>query len=104
VPNPYTVQQRIDKQPHEIVAEAPGYQTVTRSIVFERDLTVMLGLAPVAQAMVTSSVASASSDAVPVATPTLASKTLTKGKPAGKCEPPYDVDANGIKTYKPECL
>jgi serine/threonine-protein kinase len=31
-------------------------------------------------------------------------KPKTPAEPAGGCDPPYTVDANGIKRYKPQCL
>jgi hypothetical protein len=44
--NPTVLDRAPDRRPHELRAEAPGYRTLTRTIRLERDVTVILELAP----------------------------------------------------------
>jgi hypothetical protein len=129
VPNPFVVQRRSDKLPHELVAEAPGYQPLKRNLQFERDLTVMLGLSPAPQPAATTEppktaggreadVAAAPVTVAPAsAAPTRAKKAVVstdsddmakatppKASKGAACAMPYTIDENGIKTFKPECI
>ena len=109
VSNPFLVQHIADNSLHEITAEAPGYARLQRDVQFDRDLTVVLALAPVALA--------------PPAQPDVQSKTLLttnilkgnvrraptttrlkKSDSKANCNPPFVIDEAGIKSYKPECL
>lgn len=115
VPNPYTIQRMPDKREHALVARAPGHDTLRRSLRFERDLTVVLTLAP--SPAVAAPAAANAKPAAPVArtvarrTPKAArsSKAARPHKPTSAptsvdCSIPYTVSAAGIKSYKPDCL
>jgi len=124
VTNPFTTHRRSDKQLHSLVAEAPGYASLQRSVQFERDLTVVLALAPlpptdtpVVAAKVsdkrldngTDKVRVSVAEPVPVvrAVKGHVNRTVpaaTEPTANGNCSTPYAIDAAGIKTYKPECL
>jgi hypothetical protein len=125
VPNPLVIQRPVDKVAHELVAEAPGYQGLKRTIHFERDLTVMLGLAalpaseavnpePKAPPEPTAETKSHTSDARHVTRVRRAARPETSevaapsseatAAKAAACSPPYNIDEQGVKTFKPECL
>lgn len=120
VTNPFTTQRPSDKQLHDLVAEAPGFATLRRSVQFERDLTVVLALAPLPAAAATQEAtqeketapASAASEPAPrtraVRVRPKQTPTDAPSEPAAStnknCNPPYTIDDAGIKTYKPECL
>jgi hypothetical protein len=113
VANPYLVQRNVDSVAHEITAEAPGYVQLQRRVQFDRDLTVVMALAPVAPKTdepqsVAKPVAQVASE--PPRAPTGKSRSTAPVKAtklpvaAANCSKPYVVDAAGIKTFKPECL
>jgi hypothetical protein len=108
VSNPLLRQRRPDKALHELVAEAPGHQSLKRSIRLERDLTVMLGLAPLAPASTLEQAIAPATEVAPAALAkavVVGSPSNTKAKPkSARCDPPFSVDSNGIKTFKPDCL
>jgi serine/threonine-protein kinase len=140
VPNPFVVKRTPDTTPHELVAEASGYQSLKRMVRFERDLTVMLGLAalpastPAVTATAQPAEASTQSATPQAATPSVpatqsaaaarpqmararkaaapesgdsAATVSDTPEPAAKkaiCSPPYNIDDQGIKVFKPECL
>jgi hypothetical protein len=130
VPNPLVMQRQIDKVAHELVAEAPGYQSLKRTIHFERDLTVMLGLAalpaaPSPEATKTEALDDAPAAAADTKSSTTATRSVARtrrvvrhessgdaaapagdasGAKAAACNPPYNIDEQGVKTFKPECL
>ncbi|MGE5785582.1 MAG: hypothetical protein ACM3ZE_13375, partial [Myxococcales bacterium] len=115
ITNPFTVQRRSDRQPHLLVAEAPGHVSLERSVQFERDLTVMLALAPkpqvaappVAEAPTPEAPKAEADRPAPVAHAVRRARPVSQAPvaaPAANCEPPYTVDETGIKSYKPECM
>jgi hypothetical protein len=130
VANPLVMKRPADNRPHELVAEAPGHQPLKRSLQFERDLTVMMGLAPVAAATTNgesaktaepaseTSKSEVSKSETPKADASKASQRVKARKPVAasnasdtsdapakaSCAVPYTVDEAGIKTFKPECL
>lgn len=85
----------IDTSEHEVRAEAEGYLPSTTKIVGNRDADVILKLerAPADRRKV-SSVA---------ATPAVRRTTAPAGPKPG-CDPPFTIDAQGIKKFKVECL
>jgi hypothetical protein len=116
VPNPFTAQRPADKQSHNLVAEAPGYAPLRRNVQFERDLTVVLALAPSSQT-VASPVVTKETPPTPAnvraAVPRVrvakvraqtTSTVVSEPSAASSCNPPYVIDDSGVKTYKPECL
>lgn len=57
ISNPSEIQRPTDERSHELRAEAPGHRTAVRSIRLERDLTIVLELAPLPSEVVSSTVA-----------------------------------------------
>jgi hypothetical protein len=116
VTNPYSVQRPSDQAEHTLVAEASGYAPLKRNVQFERDLTVVLALAPlppaVAQNVVEQPPSPSTADAKPLAGPKVYRKArASTAEPSSppvaskpNCSVPYTIDGSGIKTYKPECL
>jgi hypothetical protein len=127
VSNPLVMKRRPDNRPHELVAEAAGHQSLKRSLSFERDLTVMMGLAPQPQAATSPAVPQADVSAVSPVHHAAAQVAVPQARPKkaapvadasdtpdpqeaktapekASCAVPYSVDSNGIKTFKPECL
>jgi serine/threonine protein kinase/CheY-like chemotaxis protein len=111
--NPYTQSFRKDSsRKHRIVAEAPGYRTEVREMVFDQDEEVVVALAlqrlPEATAEPTRPPPPAAAarpprragnvNAPPVSTPS------ESAAPAPDCNPPHYFDENGLKKYKPQCL
>ncbi len=118
VANPFVAQKTPDKLAHDLLVEAPGYVPLQRRVQFDRDLTVVLALAPmpIEETLTEKTVEQATSASVsrkPDPTPAARTqKPLSRTAPAkpetpdapAACRPPYVIDSNGIKTYKPECL
>jgi len=109
VSNPFLIEGRSDPLSHEIRAVAPGYVPLQRQVQFNRDLTMVLALSPIvptAEAQVaTPSLPPAVISQPRMATARLASKAKSSSDSAQQnCNPPFVVDAAGIKTYRPECL
>lgn len=128
VTNPYTAQLRPDGKQHKLVAEATGFAALERTFGLERDLTVVLALAPMpqqpsaapveAESATTVSAATAPAAAAPAAVAARAVRPVKAVKPApapapaaapapvrsANCDPPYTVDDAGIKSFKPECM
>ncbi len=121
VTNPFTAQRPSDKQFHNLAAEAPGYMPLRRTVQFERDLTVVLALAPLPQVAAPQpeenatepAPAAASEPAPPARTgrvrvrraaPSVSETPTPPATTPSSCSPPYVIDASGIKAYKPECL
>lgn len=107
VPNPYVVQRTADSSLHQISASAPGFVSLQRDVQLDRDLTVVLALAPASRAEPAVG-ALLNNSASPVAKPKTASHVeLGAAKSVAAkaaCSPPYEIDSAGIKTYKPECI
>lgn len=118
VANPYVAQRPPDKRTHELTVEAPGYVSLQRQVQFDRDLTVVMALAPMPV------VQRAAPEVAKEPEPSSPPKALVTAKPISKahaqkipaakpssapgeqsnCSPPYLIDAKGIKVFKPECL
>jgi hypothetical protein len=109
VSNPFSLAGRPDPLSHEIRAVAPGYVPLQRQVQFDRDLTMVLALSPIATTT-EAQVATPSPQPAVISQPRVATaKSTSKAKPAigsaeQNCNPPFVVDAAGIKTYRPECL
>ncbi len=103
VPNPYTAERPRDTAPHRLRVAAPGYVTEEVEVRLDADVRVSRSLTPLAAAPAvvsavhlhpTANVASAR----PATAPAAASA------PPASCDPPFYLDARGIKKFKPECL
>lgn len=129
VPNPLEVVRAADDEPHELRAEARGYRTLTRPVRLDRDLSVFFDLTALAEETAPGAVeqpmkeaatpqvrgaainrprnpgplpSRASKPARDTAPGTPGSQTAPSGAP--DCTPPFVIDPQGIKTYKPECI
>ncbi|HEX6273654.1 MAG TPA: serine/threonine-protein kinase [Polyangiaceae bacterium] len=90
--NPATLDVPGDGSRHTVRAEAPGYAVRRQEIVYDKSQSVALVL-----------------DALPPAPSALPPKATkdarrTAPRPRAKCDPPFVIDARGVKRYKPECL
>ena len=110
VSNPFSIRRNADRLLHEISAEAPGYARLQRRVQFDRDLTVVLALAPVTPATPVqpevqepTSVVANTPRVVAKRAPTKTRSTKSTDAKAN-CNPPFVIDADGIRSYKPECL
>jgi len=111
VSNPFLGQRSSDTLTHLIVAEAPGHVALTRNVQFGRDLNVVLALATqperVSLPPEPPSAGALNSPDVPRVKPAVKARswqptTLTKS--TLDCSPPFTIDAEGIRTYKLECM
>jgi serine/threonine-protein kinase len=106
VDNPFAGDLPSDTAPHALRAEAPGYTAAVTDIALDRDVILVLPLAPAkaaagprrAPALAVSASAPPVAPAAPVPSPSSAADT------SSDCTPPFYFDAQGIKRLKPECL
>ena len=98
--NPYTGSLARDGAAHKLRVEAAGFTTRTIDIVPDRDLDVVVAL----DALSSRGPVRPQGPAVPSGP--AASAGHLDGPPANnkKCNPPYYIDTDGIKKFKPECL
>jgi eukaryotic-like serine/threonine-protein kinase len=104
--NPYHAEFVPDGALHQLRAEAEGYVTRELDVNFDKDVNLELALEPNRAAAHGSrrggiaSAPKAKAKTGAVSAPSAASDAAPK--PA--CSPPYFVDSEGLKRYKPECL
>jgi len=111
VPNPYTAERPRDAVLHHLRVAAPGYATEEVELRLDADVRMSRSLTPLAAAPavvsaahlhpianVATNVATNVTSARPAAVPAAVSA------PPASCDPPYYLDARGIKKFKPECL
>jgi eukaryotic-like serine/threonine-protein kinase len=119
--NPVSVLRPRDGLAHQLSAAAPGFVTVERTLRFDEDVALQLSLqrlpgapagAPGQGKSATKSTTasrmaaalngkrgrSAPAPAAPLAQP------IAAPKPSPACDPPFSLDALGVKRYKPECF
>jgi serine/threonine-protein kinase len=102
--NPYSGSVQEDSGEHSIRAEAPGFVTDRRGIAYDQDRELILRLVPLRpgarwQVPVHPPIA------VPAATaPTTLVKPIPVGRDEKDCTPPYNIDENGIRRLKANCL
>ncbi len=108
----------LDAAPRKVRIEvrAPGYVSVTRDVDISRDADLSLRLEPAANDSAAAPSAPATSGARSndspkrarladkYAAPRAVPKSVTPAPAARNCSPPYVLDTDGVKTYKPECL
>jgi hypothetical protein len=82
--NPWVHSAPRDGARHRVRVEADGHEPASFDLAFVDDIDRVVTL-------------------VPRASPTKP-PARTSPRPAAACDPPFFVDGNGIKTYKPECL
>ncbi|MFO7180675.1 MAG: serine/threonine-protein kinase [Pseudomonadota bacterium] len=104
--NPYEGDLPLDKARHELRAEAEGYKPLVRNILLESDMR--LELAMEAEPKPTPVVRPRPAPARPRSGTTPAESAAAPPPPAptatADCNPPYVIDASGIKRYRLECL
>jgi eukaryotic-like serine/threonine-protein kinase len=107
VPNPYVAARSYDAVPHALRVSAPGYATEEVSVRFDADVRMFRALSPVAAPAATPS-AAVTASARPHAgsfRPAVTAPAAAAPAPVQvSCDPPYFLDARGIKKFKPECL
>ncbi len=94
VSNPYRAERAWDTERHRVRIEAPGFATEETEVRFDSDVYLQRTL-------------NAASDRAP--TPSAKPRPFARPAPSisalpSHCEPPFFVDARGIKKFKPECL
>jgi eukaryotic-like serine/threonine-protein kinase len=94
--NPYSGSVPSDAIPHSIRAEAAGYRSEEKSLLFKNDTEVTLTLEPAKDR------ARAQTPPRPVSSRGPA--VLTSPPPKVNCNPPYMIDETGIQRLKPECI
>jgi len=94
--NPYFGDVPSDAARHTIRAEATGYRSEEKSLIFKNDTEVTLTLEPAKDR------AHAQTPARPVSSRGPA--VLTSPPPKVNCNPPYMIDEMGIQRLKPECI
>ena len=84
---------------------ATGHLTERKELVFTRDMSLQIMLAPDPALPATSAPTAAHVESA-APNPKLAAQGPSRviKKPSGKCNPPYVFAADGVKTYKPECF
>jgi len=120
--NPWHAELEAAQRKAHVEVRAPGYETSVHEVDLSRDADLSVRLEPraassgaplAAPAPASGSRASTTTDSIkrPVRTaPAKAalahtpSKPVIPAPPARNCSPPYVLDAEGVKTYKPECL
>jgi serine/threonine-protein kinase len=88
-----------DGKAHTLRFEAPGYDTEERQVTFDQDTEIVVSLRESPKPVVS---AVPSAEKKP-STSAVKPRPVTK-KPSASCDPPFVVDARGVKRYKPECL
>jgi eukaryotic-like serine/threonine-protein kinase len=107
VPNPYVAERAWDGQKHRLRVSAPGYLPEETDVRFDADVRMQRALSPLPAAS-----GSASSPVLPAASanhhagarPATIAVPPSPAVSARSCDPPYFLDARGIKKFKPECL
>jgi serine/threonine protein kinase len=97
--NPFTKTVDKDTTTHTLRFEAPGFEPEERQVTFQQDTEIVVTLRETPAPAV-----SASSAPEKKAPTTVKPRPVTKKPAASSCDPPFVVDARGVKRYKPECL
>ncbi len=113
VANPYVAERAWDGESHRVLVQAPGYLPEETQVRFDADVRMFRALSPAPAASgdantgalpSTSARARVGARASAPPPPSLAPAPATPRHGAGSCDPPYFLDARGIKKFKPECL
>jgi len=118
--NPWHAELEASQRKARVEVRAPGYETSVHQVDISRDADLSVRLeprtassespltapAPASQdSLVTEPIKRPARAAPKAAVPyTPPSKPAMPVPPARNCSPPYVLDAEGVKTYKPECL
>jgi hypothetical protein len=113
--NPWTEVVPASSATRMVEVRAPGYQSYTKTVALNSDVELSVRLEPLPAAPI----ASASAAAAPSSSSTKSSGRIrwaagiprSSAAPAdaaaaakANCNPPYTLDSDGVKTYKPECF
>lgn len=82
---------------------AAGHLPERKELVLTRDMALQIVLAPDPALVPTPAVAPSAVESA-AASPRLAVPSRALKKTPGKCNPPYVIAPDGVKTYKPECF
>jgi len=88
--NPHSLTVPADGSHHVIRAEAAGYDAQRQDVLFDENISLVLTL-----------------QRAPVEAPRSEPAPRRSSHPAAqkaKCDPPFVIDARGVKKFKPECL
>jgi eukaryotic-like serine/threonine-protein kinase len=101
VPNPYTADRAWDGEQHHVRVSAPGFVPEETNVRFDADVRMFRALSPLP--------AATAGAALPPSTPpshwrARASAAPVPVSPGAACDPPYFLDARGIKKFKPDCI
>ncbi len=99
--NPYKATMAADGSAHRILAEAAGYAPRTVTLTPDHDTDVLIALDPIVRTG-GGPVRPTTPPPQPV-TPPPQPEANTPPK-SNRCNPPYIIDADGIKRFRPECL
>jgi serine/threonine-protein kinase len=118
--NPFNGRFPRDDKQHSLLVEAPGHVSQTLPLPLSESRSLAVNLVPLPQPAAEAPSAPRSEPSVaPKAPNTVHSKGRRPGGPGpaagaapsqpsagarGKCTPPFTIDANGFKVYKPGCL
>ena len=94
--NPAVIQHSGDGTRHVIRAESRGYISRTEEIVVDRASDMVLTLEKAPNVPIGPTVRPAQSEHAPVQPP--------PPPPSANCNPPYFIDDQGIKRFKPQCI
>jgi serine/threonine protein kinase len=117
--NPFSSSLPADQREHELFVTADGFLSLTRSVRFETDMELKLALDPVPLApgmTITLREGTSSTQAKPAKRASRGKRAASTSRPdapaataqpaatGDACNPPYVVNALGVKRYKRECL
>jgi serine/threonine protein kinase len=103
VPNPYTAERAWDGESHRVRVSAPGFLPEEAEVRFDADVRMFRALSPAPAAEVAPpSVVTPALRPHPSPRPVAAASS--SGGSLATCDPPFFLDARGIKKFKPECL
>jgi serine/threonine-protein kinase len=119
VSNPYSAERARDTETHRLRVAAPGFVEEQSELRFDTDVRMSRSLTPLAASLDGAPAAPGGSATTAGGAPASASRPHPSAHPAaapsvsasaaaspalGSCDPPYYLDARGIKKFKPQCL
>jgi serine/threonine-protein kinase len=109
LPNPYSAEHARDGELHRVRVAAPGYVTEDTEVRFDADVRMFRSLLPERAPEISSGSVVSTAALPPHAHPTAPAANAPSARastpaPPASCDPPYYLDARGIKKFKPECL
>jgi serine/threonine-protein kinase len=119
ISNPYSAERARDGEIHRLRVAAPGFVEEQSELRFDTDVRMSRSLTPVSASADAAVAATGGSAAAAAAAPASASRPHSSAHPLaaapasatasaspapGSCDPPYYLDARGIKKFKTQCL